>query len=286
MRCLSTERYSVMSSSIISAILFTLCFLLSTFVANSSPNVQRIKVRVILQQRFKQSSRCSHSIRYLVSIIGRQRMNLLHQYFVSQPYHMLSLFQEHHPAAHIHRDLNKKSIDCLVHELGGIVVKPNFDEDQIQQRFTCGSENHGPTVLLLGNYNSFLEKQTFTSGVTSLTIPTELVSEKMEVNLDDPSASEIITTSNKNDIKRGLRLEPTPQRSLISDYHGFFKTLVVRVSDSRGHSPTFSAAEISKHVFFGDLTMVRLYFYFSTCYMLLSYSMQLLPSVSEHIPLF
>jgi len=205
MRCLSTERYSVMSSSIISAILFTLCFLLSTFVANSSPNVQRIK--------------------------------------------------EHHPAAHIHRDLNKKSIDCLVHELGGIVVKPNFDEDQIQQRFTCGSENHGPTVLLLGNYNSFLEKQTFTSGVTSLTIPTELVSEKMEVDLDDPSASEIITTSNKNDIKRGLRLEPTPQRSLISDYHGFFKTLVVRVSDSRGHSPTFSAAEISKHVFFGDLTM-------------------------------
>ncbi len=152
-----------------------------------------------------------------------------------------------------------------MHELGTI-AKPNFDDSQIPHRLTCGSENHGPTVVLLGDYDSFFG-QRFTSGVTSLTIPTSFVSAKLEVDLDDPLALQLISTSNSGinncGNKRGLRQAPAPQRSLIADYHGFFKTLVVRVSDNSGRSPTFSAAEISNHIFSDNLTMVRLHFYSS-----------------------
>ena len=155
-----------------------------------------------------------------------------------------------HPAAHIHRSLNQQSIVCIVHEIGSFVEPGKNDE--VAHRLLCGAENHGATLLLEGDHKSFF-KNRLESGQTSLSIPTQLVSENMAVDLDDPSASKLITISSVF-VKRGLRGGWPSRRSLLAKYSGIFKTLVVRVSDSRGHSPIYNATEISKHVFGDDLT--------------------------------
>ncbi len=108
--------------------------------------------------------------------------------------------------------------------------------------------------MLVGDHENFFDHN-FISGTTSLEIPTMLISAELEVDLDDPLAFELISISNGTS-KRGLRQGQAPERSLITDFHGFFKTLVVRVSDKSGHSPTYTASELSDHIFTGDLTMV------------------------------
>lgn len=146
-----------------------------------------------------------------------------------------------------------------MHELGTIAT-PGFEDAPEPDRFTCGVENHGPTVMLVGNGNTFFG-QKLRSGITSLNIPTGLVSAEMEVYLDDPLATELISITNRTGSKRVLReAQQKSERTLIADYHGFFKTLIVRVSDDRGNSPTSSAADLSNQVFFNSVSMVRLYF--------------------------
>ena len=112
--------------------------------------------------------------------------------------------------------------------------------------------------MLVGDHENFFDHN-FISGTTSLEIPTMLISAELEVDLDDPLAFELISISNGAS-KRNLRQGQAIERSLIADYHGFFKTLVVRVGDKRGHSPTYTASELSDHIFIGDLTMVSFIF--------------------------
>lgn len=161
-----------------------------------------------------------------------------------------------HPAAHIHRDLNKKSIECVAYGIGTITA-PDIEDASEPESLTCGTENHGPTVMLVGDHENFFDHN-FISGTTSLEIPTMLISAELEVDLDDPLAFELISISNGAS-KRNLRQGQAIERSLVADYHGFFKTLVVRVGDKRGHSPTYTASELSDHIFMGDLTMASQY---------------------------
>ena len=111
--------------------------------------------------------------------------------------------------------------------------------------------------MLIGDYIRFFDHK-FSSGVTSLRIPTGLVSANLEVDLDIPLSSKLIPFSNAAGNEIGLRRRQMSQRKASrADYHGFFKVLVVRVSDRSGHSPSYNASEISNHVFSDDMSMVR-----------------------------
>lgn len=147
-------------------------------------------------------------------------------------------------------------IECVVFEVESI-TEPGFESIKSPHNVICSAENHRPALMLIGDYIRFFDHK-FSSGVTSLRIPTELVSANLEVNLDDPLSSKFISFSDVAGNKRGLRQRQTPRRtSLRADYHGFFKVLVVRVSDKSGHSPSYNASEISNHVFSDDMSMVR-----------------------------
>jgi len=154
-----------------------------------------------------------------------------------------------HPAARTHRDLNKKSIECIVHELGPI-AQPTFENIEIPKRLTCGTENHGPTLLLVGDYKDFFDQPRIYSGAISLSIPTQLISAELVVDLADPLSYELISISEKSHHEG---------RSLIDKHDGYFKTLIVRISDKYGHSPTYSAAELSKQVFTNKSSMTKQY---------------------------
>ncbi len=99
-------------------------------------------------------------------------------------------------------------------------------------------------------------------------IPTRLVSTSLQVDLDHP-LSEMIIVSHGDGDKVGSRragdvveslsaANNTNTHSLHTEYEGRFEVLVVRVSDSNGHSPTYSSKELSKHIFTDDLTMVNI----------------------------
>ncbi len=135
---------------------------------------------------------------------------------------------------------------------------------------SCIAEKHGPTVALKDDHNDFFSSEVI-SGVTTLKIPTQLVSDSLKVDLDDPLAAKKITildNEHKTSLrgtKRSLSLfgerlgtMNSQQESLKDDYDGTFRMLVIRVSDKEGHSPTHSSKEISEHVFTGDITMVSL----------------------------
>ena len=135
--------------------------------------------------------------------------------------------------------------------------------------------------MLHGNINRFFSSspEDFT-GIALLTIPTSIVSEHLSIDLDDPVASALIEISYSYDHdksrRRGLirgfhshghtennetitdkRKKISSSRSLRADYSGVFKTLVVRVSDNRGHEPTYSANQLYRHIFTSEFNMVR-----------------------------
>ena len=132
-----------------------------------------------------------------------------------------------------------------MYELGPI-AQPAFENVEIPKRLSCSTENHGPTLLLTGDYEDFFDQQ-IDSGAISLSIPTQLISAELVVDLDDPLAYELISISEKSHHEG---------RSLINKHDGYFKTLIVRVSDKYGHSPTYSAAELAEQVFTNKTSMV------------------------------
>ncbi len=171
-----------------------------------------------------------------------------------------------HPAAHIHRGLSKGVLQCTVYELDAFSVTGEHSEE-LHDRLSCAADFHGPTVFLEGNSDEFFSNK-LVSGVTSLTIPTHLISAHLQVDLDDPEALELITVSHGYQ-KRGLRglVEKEPYRI---EFEGTFGILVVRVTDNRNHSPTYSAEEISRHVFSDDLTMVSYQCFKTVLYLVIS----------------
>ena len=101
-------------------------------------------------------------------------------------------------------------------------------EAETPDRLSCAAESHGPTVFLEGNREKFFSNK-LVSGVTSLTIPTHLISAHLIVDMDDPNASELITIS-YGDEKRGLRGIKKDPYSV--EFEGNFGILIVRVSDN------------------------------------------------------
>ncbi len=128
------------------------------------------------------------------------------------------------------------------------------EKSEIQDRLSCAADFHGPTVFLKGNSDEFFSNK-LVSGVTSLTIPTHLVSAYLQVDLDDPRASELIKVSHGYH-KRGLRGLAGEKDPYRVEFEGTFGVLVVRVSNKRNHTTTHTAEEISRHIFSDDLTMV------------------------------
>ncbi len=165
-----------------------------------------------------------------------------------------------HPAAHKHRGLEEDLLRCTVYEQSAL--QSRHVEEQRPRNLACVADNYGPTVFLVGNQDAFFSDR-FTSGVTSLNIPTKLVSAHLQVDLDTP-LSEMIVVSHgdgggeefagslrgANDNNHALRTN--------SKFEGTFEVLVVRVSDKSGNSPTHSAEELSKHIFTDDITMVSI----------------------------
>lgn len=147
--------------------------------------------------------------------------------------------------------MNEDVISCVVYISAGVSIKGA--DASIPNRLSCSAQNHGPTVLLKGDHDTFFNTKLL-SGQTSLIIPTDLVSGNREVDLNDPSSFERISISVKG--QKNLRGSENTKRSLIAEYDGSFKTLVVRVSDTYGNSPTHSATELSQHIFSDELTMV------------------------------
>ena len=137
-----------------------------------------------------------------------------------------------------------------MHQLASLSTSGTETETP-KPRFSCSSPNHGPTVLLEGDHQSFFGDR-LKSGVTSLNIPTDLISEKLIVDLDNKQT--ISQLRFQRSLRGGYKIDT--ERSLMANYDGFFRTLVVRVSDNRGHTPTYPAYQISNHVFGRGLTMV------------------------------
>ena len=106
-------------------------------------------------------------------------------------------------------------------------------------------------MLLEGDHGSFFGDR-LQSGVTSLNIPTDLISEKLVVDLNDKQTASHLRF--QRSLRGGKKIDT--ERNLMANYDGFFRTLVVRVSDDQGHTPTFPAYQISNHVFGNGLTMV------------------------------
>lgn len=81
--------------------------------------------------------------------------------------------------------------------------------------------------------------------------------------MENQLAIEKITISHFKEDENLLPVDENWQ-SLGRKSKGLHKVLVVRVSDRWGHSPTYSAQQIAKHVFSGDLTMVRIFSFSNT----------------------
>lgn len=70
-----------------------------------------------------------------------------------------------------------------------------------------------------------------------MNIPTDLISEKLVVDLDDKQTASHLRF--QRSLRGGKKIDT--ERNLMANYDGFFRTLVVRVSDDQGHTPTFPA---------------------------------------------
>ncbi len=132
------------------------------------------------------------------------------------------------------------------------LAKPEW-EARIPHRFSCS--NHGATVELEGDHQKFFSKG-LESGTTQLSIPMDLVSVDLKVNLDESSSSDIVIFDEWSTTARRSLRGVKAVRTLTPKHEGSFTMLVVRVSDKKGHSPTYSARELSNHVFNDKLNMV------------------------------
>ncbi len=142
------------------------------------------------------------------------------------------------------------------------LAKPDR-EARIPHRFSCIVNNHGPTLVLEGDHHNFFSKG-LQSGVTKLSIPTDLVSVgDFKVNLDEPLSSEIVISNHEEHTTARRRLREGRTSVPKDEYKGSFTMLVVRVSDKSGHSPTYSAEELSNHVFNDELNMVSYILWYS-----------------------
>ncbi len=151
-----------------------------------------------------------------------------------------------------------------MYQIGGLAITHHEEINEEKRRFSCSSENFGPTVLLDGDYDAFFtgEKQII-PGETSLIIPTNIVSSELSVDLNDPLTAEAITVLNSRRTQgRALRGTMMTDDSSIannsSKKRGSYSVLVVRVSDSHGNSPTYNAKQISDSIFNGYVSLVSL----------------------------
>lgn len=165
----------------------------------------------------------------------------------------------------MHRGLNEESISCIVYKL----TLESYDREK-ERYLSCSTLKHGPSVLLEGDFDSFFNEKLI-SGITSITIPTHLISSDFVVDLDHPLASDLITFnsgySEDNPPKTARKFDPelgrwAPNskkggRFLEQEYAGFFKVLVVRISDL-SKKPEFDITEISNQVFSNKISMVSL----------------------------
>jgi len=145
-------------------------------------------------------------------------------------------------------------ITCTVYKLSGLAY-PGTSHQNISP-LSCRDDYGGPSIYLDGGYENLFGVEDFVSGTKVLKIPTDIISHKLRVNMDDQFAVEKIVVSDKYQ-----NLLPIGDQ-ISKKSKGVHKVLVVRVSDRWDHSPTHNAQQISEHVFSGDLTMVR-FFYFS-----------------------
>ncbi len=127
---------------------------------------------------------------------------------------------------------------------------------------TCSADNFGPTLLLKGNYDAFFDDNVV-SGSISMIIPVKLISPDLIVDLDNPSATQIITSTRSQGSNESRTLALRGSNGVASPLHtknktGFHKVLVVRVTDKEGHTPTYSAREIANHVFHNKVSMVSI----------------------------
>jgi len=173
--------------------------------------------------------------------------------------------QQVHPVGHIHRGLNEESIHCIVYELS---VESSDDEVGKERCLSCSTLNHGPSVLLEGDFDNFFNKK-LVSGSTSIRIPTYLISSDFVVDLNYPGAKDLITITSEHSEDNppkttrkfeheGWRHNSMKGRRFLENYDGFFKVLVVRITDL-GTTPTFNIAEISNQVFSNQVSMAKQY---------------------------
>lgn len=123
----------------------------------------------------------------------------------------------------------------------------------IPNRLSCSNNGHGPTVILEGNSGTFF-REGYHSGFTTLDIPSHLISANLTVDLDDQMVSELVTIVSDTRFEQRIFY----RSPFELDFEGFFRTLVVRVSDRYGNRPSYSAIEMSDQVFDHYLSMVRL----------------------------
>jgi len=150
-----------------------------------------------------------------------------------------------------------------VYELGGLAV-PDIEGRPRIRHLSCSADNFGPTVFLDGDYNTFFNGDEVVSGVTSMRIPTNLISASLSVDLDDRLATEAIAVSNTHGEIGARRRTALRQRNTYLEKkepvwkrknRGSYSVLVVRVSDIHGNSPTNSAKAISNSIFNGYMSL-------------------------------
>ncbi len=148
-----------------------------------------------------------------------------------------------------------------MYQIGGLKITDQSElaeEDTLH--FSCSSENFGPTVLLDG-YDAFFtdREKKIIPGVTSLKIPTYLVSSNLTVDLNDPLTAGAISVSNRSETHhQGRALRGRTMTVENNKNTGSYSILVVRVSDTHGNSPTYSARKISNDIFNGHVSLVSL----------------------------
>lgn len=92
-----------------------------------------------------------------------------------------------------------------------------------------------------------------------MNIPSRLISANFTVDLDNQMFSDLVTiVPDTRFEKRHFNGSQLSKKSFESDFEGTFRTLVVRVSDIKGNTPSYSATEMSDQVFDNYLSMVRL----------------------------
>ncbi len=149
-----------------------------------------------------------------------------------------------------------------MYEIGGLGLQQNEKLKPEKKRFSCSTENFGPTILLEGDNHIFFtdykvgKDVEIVSGVMSMMIPTNLVSARLSVDLNDPFVAQAITVSHEKQV------DTVGQRKLNSNHDnklkGSYNVLIVRVSDTYGNAPTFNAKTISDSVFNRHASLVSL----------------------------